>query len=724
RSVHVPQSIRIAIQARLARLPEDAQEILRRASIVGREFDYDVLKATADLDEDRLIDALEIGERAQLIEEIHPPGERRTRARPRFTFVHALIPHTLAEGISGLRRQRLHRRVGEALEQSATEDRDELAGRIGRHFAEAGEWDRAAEYFLRAGDHAQSVYAYREAIAAYEEALGIVRDRKETDREARTLMKLGSLYHSILDFPRSRRAYQEAFALWEVAGSGGASPPPPPTDRPLLVFARNPETLDPNIATDVNHLEIVDQLFSGLVERTPEMDIVPDVARSWEISEGGRRYTFHLRPDVFWSDGVQVTSKDFEFSLKRILDPSTGSRNAGFLYDITGAEAYHRGKHASPESIGIHAPDPLTLQFDLACPAGYFLHLLAHATAFPVPAHVVTAHGPQWWHAETLVTNGPFLMERWEPKKRIAFSRNPRFHGRTRGNAQRLEATLWEAFDADRALRQYEADEVTCMRVPSTTPTAFLERHKSERISEPSAQVTWVSVNPKVGPFQDRRVRLAFAHACDRKVLTESQRDQGETTSTGGFIPEGLPGHIPNLAFPFDPDRARALLAEAGFPDGRDFPVVDFLAIGLQPTPPQLEKLRARWSSILNVEVRLITETFERASQRIRETPPALMRTAWLADFPDPDNFLRLGFGFYGDLNWDPRYADLVDQARCATDLRHRMALYQQADRLLIQEAAAIPLLYGRVDYFVKPWVRSLPFSPVRTWYWKDAVLE
>ena len=545
RSVQVPQSVQIAIQSRLARLPEDAQDTLRLASVIGREFDYDLLQALSDLSEDGLIDALEIGERAQLIEEIRSPGEGRTRARPHFAFVHALIPHTLSMSISGLRRQRLHRRVAEALEQLATDDRQDLASRIGRHFAEAGEWDRAARYFLRAGDHAQSVYAYQEAIAAYEEALGIVREQKETDREARTLMKLGSLYHSILDFPRSQRAYQQAFALWDEPAADGTLAAAPPTSRALQVLARSPETLDPNMATDVNHLEIVDQLFSGLVERTPEMDIVPDVARSWEISEGGRRYTFHLRPDVFWSDGAQVTSKDFEFSLKRILDPQTGSRNAGFLYDIQGAEAFHRGETSSPESLGIHAPDPLTLQIDLACPAGYFLHLLAHGAAYPVPAHVVSVHGPDWWRAETLVTNGPFLLERWDPRQRMVFARNPRFHRRAQGNAQRLEGILWESFDAERALRLYESDEVTCMRVPSAASSAFLEQ-----APRPSGSRDRAPRSPSSGSMR-RRIRSRIAGSAWRSptpaiepLLIETQRDEGESVAGGGFVPEGLPGHL------------------------------------------------------------------------------------------------------------------------------------------------------------------------------------
>jgi ABC-type transport system substrate-binding protein len=262
------------------------------------------------------------------------------------------------------------------------------------------------------------------------------------------------------------------------------------------------------------------------------------------------------------------------------------------------------------------------------------------------------------------------------------------------------------------------------MRVPGEATAAFLERHKAERISGPSAQVAWIWMNAKVPPFQDQRVRLAFAHAFDRSVTVGLQREEGGIPATGGIIPPGLPGHTPNLALAYDPDRARALLAEAGFPGGRGFPTVELLTIGLLPTPARCEKLRAQWSSVLQVDVELVSASFEEAPARIHARPPAMARTAWLADFPDPDNFLRLGFGFYGDLDWSPRYAELVEQARCVTDVRRRIGLYQQADRLLIQEAAVIPLAYGRLDMLVRPEVRRFPLSPVRTWFWKDVVIE
>jgi len=721
--VQVPQSVRVAIQSRLAKLPEDAQEMLRRASIVGREFDVDVLRRVCDLDEDRLIDSLEAGERAQLIEELHRPGEPRS-ASPRFTFLHALIPHTLAEAVSGLRRQRIHRRVAEALEQLGGDRLDELAPRIGRHFAEAGEWDKAAEYLLRAGDQANKLYAYQEAIEDYEEALSILRERKERDREARTLMKLGSLYHAIFDFPRSRRAYQEGFVVWQSLGSVRSAAALRPASRPFRIKWGRAATFDPLHTETTFDNAIGDQLFAGLVERTPEMDIVPDLARSWEIREDGRKYLFQLRPDVRWSDGVPVTARDFEVAWKRILDPAAASRNAHFLYDIKGARSYHLGRLPSPEAVGVRAVDPLTLSVELESPSGYFLHVLATTAASAIPAHALEKHGDFWTDPAHVVTNGPFRLETWRPNELVVLTRNPEYRGRFGGNVERVEADLAEIWDWDDLLRRYEADELSVTNVPEWKVEEFRHRHADEYVTAPTAYTQWVWINLSRPPFNDRRVRQALVHACDREAMV-AQRLRGlDPPATGGLVPLGLPGHTPGIGLPFDPDRARGLLAEAGYPGGRGFPKVELLLLAALGELPHIEYLRTQWREVLGIEVQSVMLSADEFNRRMKESPPDLARNAWLADYPDPDSFLRVGLSYDGDVHWNDEYAELVEAAGRSTDQRARLALYERADRLLMQEAAVMPLVYGRIDLLLKPWVRQFPISPVRFWFWKDVVME
>jgi ABC-type oligopeptide transport system substrate-binding subunit len=454
------------------------------------------------------------------------------------------------------------------------------------------------------------------------------------------------------------------------------------------------------------------------------MDIVPDLARSWEIHEAGRKYLFQLRPDARWSDGVPITARDFEVAWKRILDPAAASPNADFLLGVKGARAYHHGEVASPEAVGVRAVDPLTLSVELESPAGYFLHVLATAAAFPIPAHIFEKHGASWTDPAHLATNGPFRLEEWRPNELVVLTRNPDYRGRFGGNVHRVEVELGEIFDWDELLRRYEQDELSVTLVPEWKVEEFRHRHADEYVTGPSAYTEWVWMNLSRPPFDDRRVRQALVHACDRETMV-AQRLRGlDPPGTGGLVPLGLPGHTAGIGLPFDPDRARSLLAEAGYPGGRGFPRVEILLLSALGELPHFEYLRAQWREVLGIDVQRVMLGAEEFKLRMRTAPPELARMAWLADYPDPDSFLRVGLSYYGDVHWNSEYAELVESAGRSTDQGARLALYERADRLLMQEAAVLPLIYGRIDLLLKPWVRKFPISPVRFWFWKDVAIE
>jgi oligopeptide transport system substrate-binding protein len=162
-----------------------------------------------------------------------------------------------------------------------------------------------------------------------------------------------------------------------------------------------------------------DQLYSGLLEVSPDMSVVPHAARSWEVLEGGRKYVFHLRDDVVWSDGVQVKATDFEYAWRRVLEPDRWWPAANQIYDIKGAQAYHHGEADDPGQLGVRALDDLTLVVELEGPASYFPYLLAFSPMLPVPRHVIEVHGEAWAEPENIVTNGPFRLSSWERGKHM-----------------------------------------------------------------------------------------------------------------------------------------------------------------------------------------------------------------------------------------------------------------------------------------------------------------
>ena len=178
---------------------------------------------------------------------------------------------------------------------------------------------------------------------------------------------------------------------------------------------------------------MIGNLFSGLVERGYDFEMTPDVARSWQISDDGRTYVFYLRDDVYWSDGTPVTAADFVYAWRRRLDPTRPAGIAAILFDVVNARAYHQGDIADAGQLGVQAMDDRTLVVKLEEPAGYFLQLLAHGSTFPTPRHIVERWGARWTDPDNIVTNGPFLLESWQPGQSLVLKRNPLYHGRFRG---------------------------------------------------------------------------------------------------------------------------------------------------------------------------------------------------------------------------------------------------------------------------------------------------
>jgi ABC-type oligopeptide transport system substrate-binding subunit/predicted Ser/Thr protein kinase len=705
----IPQSVRVAIQARVARLSEQAQDTLRLAAILGRQFALDTLAQAIKADEDRLIDDLESAERSQLIEQVS--GEEGGT----FAFAHGLIPSTLVDGLRTLQRRRLHHRAAQAIEARHPDDFEALA----HHYTQAGQAEKAIEYVLKAGDRARGLYAHQEAVKYYQQALEFLKQAGDAERAARTLMKLALAHHNAFDFKAARQTYQEGFVVWQRAAQTVLVAPLKPAPHPLRAPWSEPLTLDPSMAGDGASAAVIEELFAGLVARSPDMGIVPDIARTWEVLEDGRKYVFRLREDARWSDGTPLTARDFVCGWQRVLDPDSGSPNAALLYDVKGAQAFHEGR-ADWAEVGVRAVDKATFEVQLARPTGYFLQLLACVAAFPVPRHVVEELGIAWTDLENIVTSGPFLLRSWERGHSMAFERNPGYHGSSSGNVQQVEVSLLS--DPSRRLELYEADRLDTAGVSSAEMQRARQWHAGEYVMLPSPVTVYLGLDVRRPPFDDRSARQALAMAIDRERLAHSVRQGDSFPASGGFVPPGLPGHSPGIGLPHDPQRARALLAEAGYPGGRGFPLVRLPASHALAADAMF--LQEQWRQNLGIEISVQRkEQAAYAQDRERERPQMFL-SGWHADYSDPDNFLRVGFPWASSGWHNEAYEKLVEDARQVADQGARMQLYEEADRIVVDEAPIVPLVYGRWHLLVKPWVRKFPTSPIKLWFWKDVVLD
>jgi ABC-type oligopeptide transport system substrate-binding subunit/class 3 adenylate cyclase/ABC-type transporter Mla MlaB component len=726
----LPARVEGVIEERIGRLKEELRETLTIASVEGEDFTSQVVAGVLQVGEREQLKRLsrELEKRHRLVK---ARGESKvgTKILSQFQFSHVLFQRFLYNEIGAGERRLLHGEVARALEDLYAEDKDTIAVQLAYHYDNAQEADEAIHYLQLAGDRARLAYAHQEAIDYYNRALTLQKEQGYDDEAARTLMKLGLTHHSNFDFNLARQSYEQGFILWQRVGTMEPALRPAPAPHAFRLNLPGIITLDPNLSNDLWSSGVITNLFSGMVDLGPEMDIVPDVARMWDVSAGGRKYVFHMRDDVRWSDGTPVTAGDFEYAWKRALDPATESKTAHMLYDIKGARAFHQSETPGPENVGVCALDDLTLSVELEEPTGHFLHLMANNIAYPLPQHVVEAHGNEWIDVDKIVTNGPFRLDSWQRGEPMVLIRNPEYHGRFSGNLHSVELYFQKVpSDHSPQLEMYRADRLDIYGVYALLPHEIdraRQHHAGDYVLIPALDTHFFGFNVIKTPFDDIRVRRAFVLATDREKLANVILGGYIFPATGGLVPPGMPGHSAGIALPYDPGGARKLLATAGYPNGRDFPTVHCLV----PTPVDSikEYSVAQWRDNLGVAIEWESMEWGEYLERLNgEEAPEMGWYGWSADYPDPASFLD-GALTMGMEKWEwenKRFNDLLEKAKRTSAQEERIRLFKQADKILVEAAAVMPLTYGRWHHFVKPWVSKYPLSAINIFPWKDVILE
>ena len=731
----LPGSLRETILARVEGLAEPAREALRLAAVLGREFDFEPFSLLYDQGDEAAVGVLEALLRSRLVEEGSGQLGRD------YAFSHHKIQEVVSAELPRRTRQQLHARAGEALEGSSANPGRLAAipglantpeqispAELAYHFEQGSRIDpglaeKAIRYQVAAADEARRLYANQEAIRFYRQALALLNERNDYNQAARTLMKLGLAYHNAFDFPQARQTYQEAFAFWRLAETAAqqSARSLPPAPHAFRLLAAEPPTLDPTRHPQDGSLSILKALFHGLVRQGPQMEILPDVAQSWELLEGGRRYIFHLDRERRWSDGEPLHASDFAAGWRRLLDPSNPADTPRLLYEIRGAQDFHRG-NAPAEALGVQALDDVTLLVELDKPCGYFLNLMANPAAFPIPAHQLARFGEAWCRPEHLVTNGAFHLADWRDGEGMGLARSPDVHSRAAGNVERVQLSFLRADSS--ALALYAQGCLDLLDITFFQPgdlEAARQLYADEYRCLPRLATGFSGFDTSRPPFADRRVRQAFALAIDRQGLASLLRHYQVFPATGGFVPPGMPGHAPGIALPYDPPQARRLLAEAGYPDGRGFPEVISVFPQVSAIHVVGQFIKEQWEK--NLSIRLLGQARPLNQFHAGESPH-LFNYAWKADYPDPANFLQSSQPLF-QTHWrHEEYEVLIESARRCLDQEQRMEIYAQAERILVNAAPLIPLFYLRTHLLVKPWVRNLPVSGGDEFAWKDVILE
>lgn len=504
--------------------------------------------------------------------------------------------------------------------------------------------------------------------------------------------------------------------------------------RLLLGNGTEVSTLDPHVATGLPEHLILSAIFEGLV--APGVDDpdanAPGVAERWE-TEDFIHWTFHLRKDARWDDGVPITAHDFVWSFERILTPGLIAQYASMLYPLRNAEEFHaseddlkkkgRQKITDFSQVGVKAKDDHTLELTLTGPMPYILGMMKHYSWFPVPRHVIERHGNptdrhnRWTRAENIVGNGPFRIKEWRFTHSLTVERNPQYWDAATVKLHEM-VFLPIASDAteERAFRDGQ------LHATMTVPLPRIPYYRSERpeffFENPSLSVYFYRINTTKPALSDKRVRHALSLAIDRESLIRNVL-QGAQKPAVGLTPYPEMLHYPYAprVVKFDPVEARRLLAEAGYPEGKDFPRFDILINTSEAHRTIAEAVQEMWKKHLNIPVGIYNQDWQAYLESQRVMNYSVCRAAWAGDYPDPFTFL--GMWKTGDGNnetgWgSAAYDELLAKSAVEKDGQRRLAMLGEAESLLLQDMPIIPVYWYARAILRRPEVKN----------WKTSVLE
>jgi peptide/nickel transport system substrate-binding protein/oligopeptide transport system substrate-binding protein len=456
--------------------------------------------------------------------------------------------------------------------------------------------------------------------------------------------------------------------------------------RPLR---NEPPTLDPVMVTDIYAVTVANEIFDGLVQFDGDLNVLPALAQSWEGSRDGLTWTFRLREGVKFHNGRVVTIQDVIYSFTRLLDPTLKSPNSWLFERVKGAQEYNRGEASAV--TGFEMIDEKTLKITLAEPFAPFITLLGMTQARIVPREEVEKEGEQFGHHP--VGTGPFRFASWEEKKVITLEANPEyFEGRPYLDGIRF--VLFSGATLEQIFQEFAEYRLENSYIPLNK--------RSELIKDP--RFTFVN---------NQKVRQALNYALD-KVKMNQEIHQNRFVIATGILPPGMPGHNPELlGYSYNPEKAKQLLAEAGYPEGKGLPELELWTSAKTGFVKQEHEAIQKDLAAIGVTIHLkYAPDWATFLDMLTQGKAPMYRYAWYADFPDPDNFLYVLLYSNSANNYarykNPQVDALLIQARAEIDYLERIKLYREAEKIAIEDAPWINLVYSTYEHLFQPSVRGI----------------
>lgn len=477
-----------------------------------------------------------------------------------------------------------------------------------------------------------------------------------------------------------------------------------PYDKPAdlrIINGKEPESIDPAILTGQPDGRVCLSLFEGLTRYNPtNATPEPGIAERWEISGDGKKYTFYLRENAKWSTGEPIRARDVVYSWMRVLKPATASDYSGVLYYIKGAEDFNTGKTTDTNSVGIRAISERVLEVELVNPTPFFLDLCAFTPQAVVHEGTVEKYGDRWLNARPLPTSGAYELVYWKLNDRIRVKKNPYYWDAKNTGCEVVD--FMPVNSPNTALNLFYSGEVDVVWDKDVVPSELIDvlRQRADFHSFNYLGSYFYRYNVTRKPFDDARVRQALALAIDKQRITEKITRGGEMPAD--FYVPPLPNYKSPPGLGYDPERARALLEEAGYKDGKGFPRFNYLFNTSRDHEKIAVELQEMWRKELGIEVELRSVEWKVYLRMQSQLDYDLSRSAWIGDYSDPNTFLDMFMSNNPNnrTGWkSEKYDELIRKANAEPDRGRREKILQEAEQMVIRDELPIVPLYIYVGF-------------------------
>jgi oligopeptide transport system substrate-binding protein len=528
-----------------------------------------------------------------------------------------------------------------------------------------------------------------------------------------------------------------------ACGGGSTTKGADNTFEMTVCIASEPTTIDPALNSSVDGAVMIQHMFEGLMKwkDNGKGNAVPTEgqAESYTISADNLTYTFKLRKDAAWSDGKPVTAKDFVYAWQRLVTPATAADYNYMISPVVNADAIMAGEK-NPSELGIKAVDDSTLVITLNTPTPYFLEVCAFAATYPVRQDMIEKGGDQWtFDPATYIGNGPYKMSEWQHNSYIRMVKNDKYYDFAKLGPDSIKFALMD--DDNAKLAAFKSGELLHIWNPPVAEVPALLKSGELKVAD-YLGTYYVTFNVQKAPFNDPRIREAFSLVIDRNYIVSQVTGTGEVPATG-FVPNGVndvagPGSADfrtvggsyysaaSADYKANCDKARLLLADAGFSGGKGFPIVDYLYNTADNHRAIAEALQNMWQTELGVTVTLTNQEWSVFLDTRKNGNYMIARDGWIADYNDPITFLDMfvtGGGNNDPQYKNPAYDALITKIKSTTDPAERFKGMHQAEDILFADKLVAPIYFYTQPYMQSPKVKGMFYTPLGYFFFSYCTL-